>query len=1233
MNNLQGIMVQLSVQAGQFKAGMLQAAQSVRQLNQELRQAAVSARAASKSIGDDLWKAAAKGNQGARGLTLVMAGLSAAILAAAGAATAGAIELERNMQNVATIWDESAQKATGSLLSLEDATKGVVQLSRELPQSAATAAEGLYQVASSGFQGTDAMKVLEAAMTAASAGLTNTETAARGITAVLNAYGMNATRATEVSDILFETVNLGIISFGELSNVLGDFVGLTAQAGVEFDEAAAALATMTLAGVTTAEAGTSLNRVMQAFIDPSVSMVAILQELGYESGFAALEQEGLHGIMTRLRGEIGQNVESWSMLFPEIRGLRGALGLVAANGANYNRVAAQMTNENERLNATKKALADQAESTSFQLQLLWNNVAALGMELADQLLPLIKYVAEAFRSWTGAIEALPGWLKVAGAGVLLLTGLVGALGAGFLLLAPRIQAANAMLAANTAAARIASVTMRGFLVTLGPLAAAFALATPLLMAWGKEHATQKQNIKDFTAALEAETGAVEENIAAVVRKKIADQGLDDMARTAGISLEELIDAMVNGGPALDELQRKLAAAEATGTEMRHTHAGVIPVMTEEAKAASKLSDALGKNSDELEAAKEEHRKKLEIDKASGRVIGNVTNAVNANTEAERLNAVAVEESAKRREAMIDNLMDLVDVMDIYNAALDVTKTKEDATSDSAKQAAEDAGEARRRALDDQLTAEERAMEDMFTIRERAMEDQFRLEEQALEDSRDLIDARHKAAKDALEDESQELRRQFDDRWDIEEEGLRNQIQLIEEVYDKRRRAAEKAYEKEREELEWQRDQLFGMEWQAAQDRLDLFDEAHEDQMAAIDNEEEDVVAGVKSEFEERKETEKEELDDLIDLREKKLEELHQVEIQAWEDQKATARRAFEDRKTAAERAWQDEKTAIQRSFEDRKGQLERNLDDLNEKERQGAEKRRQTERDERPPTLAEWQKTLDERVKQMEGMNADLAIIATRSGQDINSALMVEISKLPPQMIAQIAGAGEGMFNKVIEGMQTASTAMDPAKIGEPVLGLLKRIGDLAGPEFAMSLAASVSNDPRAAEILREKLLELIAPVQVQPGVWATPRPKSQGGGYYPTKMTFADGGEYHQAQIARPTWRVWAEPETGGEAYIPLAMSKRMRSLSVLQTVADRFGYGLVQMADGGLLAGRPSLSGGSVRPNINIDFKVDVNAHVAAGVDTDAVGRAIRREVDRGVAQALDTLERQVVVKAWRN
>ncbi|RSS97262.1 hypothetical protein EF903_01705 [Streptomyces sp. WAC05292] len=65
----------------------------------------------------------------------------------------------------------------------------------------------------------------------------------------------------------------------------------------------------------------------------------------------------------------------------------------------------------------------------------------------------------------------------------------------------------------------------------------------------------------------------------------------------------------------------------------------------------------------------------------------------------------------------------------------------------------------------------------------------------------------------------------------------------------------------------------------------------------------------------------------------------------------------------------------------------------------------------------------------------------------------------------------------------------------------------------------------------------------------------------------FANGAERHIAQIARPgEWRLWAEPETGGEAYIPLAPNKRKRSAAILDEVARMFGGRVVYFANGAL-------------------------------------------------------------------
>ena len=69
--------------------------------------------------------------------------------------------------------------------------------------------------------------------------------------------------------------------------------------------------------------------------------------------------------------------------------------------------------------------------------------------------------------------------------------------------------------------------------------------------------------------------------------------------------------------------------------------------------------------------------------------------------------------------------------------------------------------------------------------------------------------------------------------------------------------------------------------------------------------------------------------------------------------------------------------------------------------------------------------------------------------------------------------------------------------------------------------------------------------------------------------VNYARGGvaERHVAQVAPAgAYRVWAEPETGGEAYIPLAAGKRSRSKAITEAVVRRFGGAVTWYRGGGV-------------------------------------------------------------------
>jgi TP901 family phage tail tape measure protein len=383
---------------------------------------------------------------------------------------AKATEFEATMRNITTISDFVGR-------NFEQTSTKILNLSNRLPQSANELAEGLYDVASSGFAGADGMQVLEASAVAASAGLSTTATSGQAITAVLNAYGMGAKEATNISDTLFQTVNLGVVTFDELAQNLGDVVGLAAQAGVSIDDVGSAIATMTLAGIPAAESTTALNRVLQSIIAPSDALIEKFHEWGFESGEVALRQLGLKGIMDKVRESTNGNVTAVQGLFPEIRALKGVLALTAADGENYNRVQRQMADGHKGAGATAKALAQQQKSLSFQLSLLKNQITNTAISFGTALLPALKVVVGAATRVVSVFSDMPGPLRV---GVTVLAALSAAMllvAGSSLMLLSRIGRMRAELAnlgpTGTRAAAAMGLLGRGVALASGAALAAY----------------------------------------------------------------------------------------------------------------------------------------------------------------------------------------------------------------------------------------------------------------------------------------------------------------------------------------------------------------------------------------------------------------------------------------------------------------------------------------------------------------------------------------------------------------------------------------------------------------------------------------------------------------------------------------------------------------------------------------------------------------------------------------
>lgn len=334
------------------------------------------AAAQSATASRNLAKTASTLRSTGRGLTTYV---TAPVIAAGAAAGYMALDFDRAMRNVNSIAQLPQRR-------FEQLKQGVLDLAGPTAQAPKTLAEGLYDLVSSGFDAKESMHILEKAAYAATAGLTTTEVSTAAIAAALNAYHLPASKAGEVSDTLFETVNRGVINFNELGSQLGYIVSSAASAGISLQELGAAISTNTLAGQVNGQAITNLNQTITAFAKPSEAMTTAVKELGYENAESLLKTRGLIGAVQDLGKTAGGSQEKLAGYFGNVRANRGALPLIGegAKVANENLAAF-----NNVAGSTNRVLKEQEKSFGLQLQRGWAELSTILIEIGQEILPVV----------------------------------------------------------------------------------------------------------------------------------------------------------------------------------------------------------------------------------------------------------------------------------------------------------------------------------------------------------------------------------------------------------------------------------------------------------------------------------------------------------------------------------------------------------------------------------------------------------------------------------------------------------------------------------------------------------------------------------------------------------------------------------------------------------------------------------------------------------------------------
>lgn len=382
-----------------------------------------------------------------------------------------AAQFETSTAMVATIADTSQK-------SLSNISKEVRSYSNETGEAASDMAEATYQAISASVNTADAAAFAGTATKLAVGGFTSATTAVDVLTTAINSYGLAASDATQLSDYLITTQNLGKTSVDQLAQSVGKVIPLASAYNVQMDNLSSAYAVLTANGIATAESGTYLKSMLSELGDTGSDVSEVLLNSTGKT-FAQLMEQGysLGDVMSMLGDAVDGDSTAFNALWSSTEAGIGALSLFNAGADKYNSVLDSMRTS---AGATEKAYSTMADTTDKSKQRMENAFNNLKISVGDVLNPALTQVYEGFTGvfagMSDFVDEYPAVVAAISAIAVGVGGFTGALAAYNLATTAAkfvTEAFTATLAANPyvlAAAGIvavtaAAVTLTGVLIT------------------------------------------------------------------------------------------------------------------------------------------------------------------------------------------------------------------------------------------------------------------------------------------------------------------------------------------------------------------------------------------------------------------------------------------------------------------------------------------------------------------------------------------------------------------------------------------------------------------------------------------------------------------------------------------------------------------------------------------------------------------------------------------------
>lgn len=367
------LVVELTANINGFVQRMNEATRELRDLGSEVEQAG---RTVAQSLG-------------AAGVTVAI-GLGFAVKTAA--------DFEAQMDRVGAIAGANGEE----LKALE---KTALDLGSSTSKSASEVAIGMENMAAMGYTANEILAAMPGVIAAAEASGEDMALVADVVSAALNGFGLEASKASHVADVMAAAANNSAASVNDLGYAFKYAAPIAKTTGVSLEELAAAIGLLTDAGMDGSQAGTTLRAALIRLSSPTKEAKTLMDEMGISITDAEGNMKPLPDLLndfakaTEGMGQ-AQKLAALSTIFGT-EAASGMITLIEAGGTKVEELATKFENSS---GAAQETAAQMKDNLKGSLEELTGAFETAQISIGSALAPAIRQIAD-------ALQGLVNWFN------------------------------------------------------------------------------------------------------------------------------------------------------------------------------------------------------------------------------------------------------------------------------------------------------------------------------------------------------------------------------------------------------------------------------------------------------------------------------------------------------------------------------------------------------------------------------------------------------------------------------------------------------------------------------------------------------------------------------------------------------------------------------------------------------------------------------------------------------